>query len=69
MKRVRFHPQARAELRAAVQFYERAARGLGRELALEARAAIGRIADLPESGSPDAEEGVRRALPPLPFRR
>jgi plasmid stabilization system protein ParE len=59
--RVRFHPEARAELRAAVQFYETQARGLGRDLALQVRAVVDRLADLPASGSP-AEGEVRRAI-------
>jgi plasmid stabilization system protein ParE len=53
VKRVRFHPDARAELLAAVRFYQQEAVGLGRAMAGEVRTALLRISDFPESGSPD----------------
>ena len=43
MRRVGFHPEARAELRAATQFYERERRGLGREFAREVHAVLERL--------------------------
>ena len=61
MKPIRFHPEARRELRFAAQFYEREARNLGRELVIEVRAVLARIGEWPESGSPD-EDDVRRVV-------
>ena len=53
MSRVWFHPEARAELLAAIRFYQQEAAGLGRAMAGEVRSALERISDFPESGSPD----------------
>ena len=53
MKHVRFHPDARGELLAATRFYQQESGGLGRAMAGEVRAALQRISDFPESGSPD----------------
>jgi len=61
LRPVRFHPEARQELRFAAQFYEREAQNLGRELVAEVRAVVARIAEWPESGSPD-EYDVRRVV-------
>ncbi len=61
MKPVGFHPEALAELRAAVEFYEGEQRGLGRELALEVRAVLDRLVEWPQSGALEKAE-VRRAL-------
>ena len=44
MRRVGFHPEARAELRAATEFYERERLGLGREFAREVHAVLDRLA-------------------------
>ncbi len=52
-RRIHFHPEARRELRAAVEFYRNEAVGLGRDLVQEVRAAVGRLSEWPESGSPD----------------
>ena len=61
MTPVLFHPLARDELAAAVEFYEGQAKGLGAELAAEVRRTLTRLSALPYSGSP-TEEDVRRAL-------
>ena len=61
MKPVRLHPEARAELRAAVAFYRQQAPGLGAELVAEMRVVFDRLAAMPSSGSP-AESETRRAL-------
>lgn len=61
MKPVRLHPEARAELRAAVAFYRQQAPGLGAELVAEARVVFDRLAAMPGSGSP-AESDIRRAM-------
>lgn len=63
MQAVHFHPEARLELRSAAEFYESHAPNLGREFVHEVRVATERIAELPESGSPDPDEtGIRRAV-------
>ena len=67
MKRVRFHPDARAELVAAIRFYQQEARGLGRAMAGEVRSALARISEFPESGSPDNEDLRRVFLDRFPF--
>lgn len=51
MKGARFHPEARAELLAAVRFYQQESEGLGRAISGEVRSALLRIAEFPESGS------------------
>jgi plasmid stabilization system protein ParE len=56
-----FHPEAREELRRAVQFYEQESPGLGREFAAEARVVIDHILDHPLSGA-RAEADTRRKL-------
>lgn len=53
---IRFHPDARQELRAAVQFYEGEAAGLGRELRHEVRVVLGRISEWPASGVPEGND-------------
>lgn len=49
MKSVEFHPEARAELQAAVRWHEKEQAGLGRRLRQEAKAAIARIEQSPEA--------------------
>ena len=67
MRPVRFHPEARLELRAAVRFYRDQSPGLGRALIAELRTPLDRVLEFPESGSP-VENGVRRLLfPRFPF--
>lgn len=51
MSRVRFLPEAEAELAEAVQFYERAESGLGTAFALEVERAVDRVLAFPESGA------------------
>ena len=69
MSRVWFHPEARAELLAAIRFYQQEAAGLGRAMAGEVRSALERISDFPESGSPDGTpDDLRRVfLDRFPF--
>ena len=54
-----FQPEAREELRDAVRYYEKAARGLGAEFSAEVRATIERLLLHPDSG-PAFETGTRR---------
>lgn len=64
---LRFLPQARAEMRAAVSFYNEQAPGLGRDLVREIRAATDRLRDWPESGPADDDEFRRATLVRFPF--
>ena len=65
--KIRFHPEARHELRAAVLFYETEAVGLGRELLHEVRVVVSRIAEWPASGTPDGNDIRRVILARFPF--
>jgi len=49
MKTIRFHPEAKAELAAAVRWYEGQLPGLGGQFRAEAKAAVSRIAQAPEA--------------------
>lgn len=59
MRRFKFHPAARKELREAILFYDERAVGLGREFLDEVNVTIGRICDMPAAW-PKLAEGVRR---------
>jgi plasmid stabilization system protein ParE len=63
-----FRPEAREELREAVRFYEREAKGLGAEFAAEVRAAIESIERNPSTGSPFEAGTRRKLLPRFPYR-
>ena len=67
LKAIRFHPEARQELRAAVLFYEGEARGLGRDLLQEVWAVLGRLAEWPASGTPNGSDIRRVVLARFPF--
>ena len=61
MMEVSFHPEARAELLAAVEYYEEQAPGLGGHLVDEVERAVEFVAGQPELGSPlDKSRGLRR---------
>ena len=62
-----FRPEARDELREAVRFYEREAKGLGAELAAEVRAVVESIAANPNAGSPFEARTRRKLLPRFPY--
>lgn len=62
-----FHPEAREELRQAVQFYEQESPGLGRVFAAEARAVIDHLLDHPLSGAPAEAETRRKLLLRFPY--
>ena len=49
MKRVAFHPEAKAELVTAARWYDAQKQGLGRELREEAEAAVSRVLATPEA--------------------
>ncbi len=67
MKEVRFHPDARAELLAAIRFYREEVVGLGRTMAGELRSALERITEFLRSGSPDGDDLRKVFLDRFPF--
>ncbi|HQU78499.1 MAG TPA: type II toxin-antitoxin system RelE/ParE family toxin [Azonexus sp.] len=56
-----FHPEAEAELNAAIDWYEERQPGLGLDLAAEVQAAIERAVQLPDAWS-ELAPGIRRVL-------
>jgi len=60
--KVRFHPQALAELEAEAVYYEAKVPGLGRRFVNEVEATIQIAAEFPEMGSP-FKFGTRRVFP------
>jgi plasmid stabilization system protein ParE len=66
-RRFQFHPEARLELRQAVQFYEGETRGLGADFRAEVRAAIEHVLEHPLSGSPAEAETRRKLLVRFPY--
>ena len=61
MKSHAFHPEARAEFRAEIRFYEAQRPGYGRRFNDEVIAVVRHACAFPESGSP-AGEGVRKLV-------
>jgi toxin ParE1/3/4 len=62
VKRVVFHHEAAAELRAAVVYYDQQRLGLGTELADEVEQAVEAIARVPQAFSPYGNAGIRRFI-------
>ena len=62
-----FHPAARAELDAAVDYYEGCQPGLGYEFAEEVYATIARIRQYPDGWSPVSRRGRRGLTRRFPF--
>jgi toxin ParE1/3/4 len=60
VKPIIFHPDATAELRAAVAYYEQLRPGLGRDLQREVERAINRIQQHPQSFPQQNEAGLRK---------
>lgn len=56
-----FHPEAQAELLAAVDYYEAVTKGLGYDFSLEIADALNRITIFPKAW-PVIEKPIRRAL-------
>jgi plasmid stabilization system protein ParE len=56
-----FHPEARAEYKAAAEYYEKRRSGLGAQFSIQVEAAISRIIEAP-SRWPIIEADVRRCL-------
>lgn len=62
-----FHPSARAELDASVDFYESRLGGLGGRFLAAVEEAIGRIARSPDAGSALQHGFRKRLVPGFPF--
>jgi plasmid stabilization system protein ParE len=62
-----FHPSAREELDASVDFYEARLGGLGERFLAAVEEAIGRIAGSPNAGSAVAGGSRKRLVPGFPF--
>ena len=54
-----FHPDAKTEFRAAIDYYEECEPGLGADFAIEVRSTIGHILSFPNAW-PTLEENLRR---------
>ena len=62
-----FHPEARAELREAVRYYEAEAAGLGAEFAAEVRVAVDRARGNPLIGALHEADTRRKLLQRFPY--
>jgi len=62
VKPIIFHPDARAELRAAVAYYQQQRSGLGRDLQREVERAITRIQQHPQVFPQHNEAGLRKCF-------
>ena len=62
MKPVQFHPEARAELDEAAEWYNRKRDGLGAELLSAVERAVDRIAKDPQMGAPYKSTHLRFSL-------
>ncbi len=60
MKPAVIHSEARAELEAAISFYESRARGLGLDLQVKVESAVRAIQKSPESWPPHKRSGFRK---------
>lgn len=62
MKAIDFHPEARAELDAAMAWYEQQRSGLGSDLLAEVEAAVARIQQNPQAFPQHNLQDVRKCL-------
>ena len=67
MKEVIFHPEARAEMRESVEFYEARLKGLGVRFLAVMEQTVERISTQPEVGASLAGEFRKRIVPGFPF--
>jgi toxin ParE1/3/4 len=67
VKEIIFHPEARAEMREAVEFYEARLDGLGLRFLSAVEQTVGRISDHPEAGSPLSGELRKRIVRGFPY--
>jgi len=67
LKRVRFHPEAAAELTAAARYYESEAEGLGADFLDLVEAGCSRLERFPDLGRPFGSRLRRFVLPRFPY--
>ena len=67
MKETIFHPEARAEMREAVEFYEARLDGLGFRFLSAVEQTAGRISAHPEAGAPLGGEFRKRIVSGFPY--
>jgi toxin ParE2 len=67
VKEIIFHPEARAEMREAVEFYEGRLDGLGFRFLLAVEQTAERIVVHPEAGAPLGSEFRKRIVPGFPY--
>jgi hypothetical protein len=67
VKEAIFHPEARAEMRESIEFYEARLEGLGLRFLLAVEQTAERIFTHPEAGAPLAGEFRKRIVPGFPI--
>ena len=67
MKEIIFHPEARAEMRESVEFYEARLDGLGLRFVSAVEQTTERIIAHPEAGTPLGGEFRKRIVPGFPY--
>ena len=67
MREAVFHPEARAEVRESVEFYETHLNGLGLRFLAAVEGTVERISASPEAGSPLAGEFRKRIVLGFPY--
>ena len=67
MKEAIFHPEARAEMRESIEFYEARLDGLGFRFLSAVEQTAERISTHPEAGTPLADEFRKRIVPGFPY--
>ena len=67
MKETNFHPDARAEMRESVEFYEARLDGLGFRFLSAVEQTTERISTHPEAGAPLARGFRKRIVPGFPY--
>ncbi len=67
MKEAIFHPEARAEMRESVEFYEVQLDGLGSQFLSAVEQTAERISTHPEAGAPLARGFRKRIVPGFPY--
>jgi hypothetical protein len=67
LKEVIFHPEARAEMRESIEFYESRLGGLGQRFLSAVELVTERISAYPEAGAPVAPGLRKRIVPGFPY--
>jgi hypothetical protein len=67
VKEAIFHPEARAEMRESIEFYEARLEGLGLRFLSAVEQTAERISTHPEVGAPPAGEFRKRIVPGFPY--